>query len=99
MCESMDKRVSPRVSVQGNIITVVDPNICQTSIRKIKALDVQLLIDAPPLQLNASNDMESSTVASRCCIPLHLNSNLDKLRKPKLNIITIHSVGKEIDSS
>ena len=94
MCGSMDKRVPPRGSIQGNIITVVDP-----SIRKIKALDVQMLIDAPPLQLNASNDMESSTIAPRCCIPLHLNSNLDKLRKPELNIITILSVAKEIDSS
>ena len=95
----MDKRVPPRVSIQGNIITVVDPSICQTSTRKTKALDVQMLIDAPPLQLNASNDMESSTRAHRCCIPLHLNSNLDKLRKPKLNINTIRSVGKEMDSS
>ena len=99
MCESMDKRVPPRVSIQGNIITVVDPSICQTSTRKIKALDVQMLIDAPPLQLNASNGMESSTIAPRCCIPLHLNSNLNELRKSELNIITILSVGKEIDSS
>ena len=99
MCESMGKRVPPRVSIQGNIITVVDPSICQTSTRKIKALDVQMLIDAPPLQLNASNDMKSSTTVTRCCITLRLNSNLDRLRKPELNIITILSVGKEIDSS
>ena len=99
MCESMDERVPPRVSIQGNIITVVDPSICQTSTRKIKALDVQMLIDAPRLQHNASNDMESSTTAPRCCIPVHLNSNLDKLRKPELNILTIRSVGKEIDLS
>ena len=64
-----------------------------------QALDVQMLIEAPPLQLKASNDMESSTTIPRCCITLHLNSNLDKLRKPELNIITILSVGKEIDSS
>ena len=99
MCESMDNRVPPRVSIQGNITTVVNSSICQTSTRKIKALDVQMLIDAPPLQLNASNDMESSTIAPRCCISLRLNSNLDKVRKPKLNIITIPSVGKEIDLS
>ena len=95
----MGKRLPPRVSIQGSNMTVVDPSKCQTSTRKIKALDVQMLIDAPPLQLNASNDMEPSTIAPRCCIPLHLNSNLDKLRKPELNIITILSVGKEIDSS
>ena len=99
MCESMDKRVPPRVSIQGSITTVVDPSICQTSTRKIKALDVQMLIDTPPLQLNASNDMDSSTTVSRCCITLHLNANLDKLRKPKLKIITTLGVGKEIDSS
>ena len=99
MYESMDKRVPPRVSIQGSIITVVDPSKCQTSTRKIKALDVQMLIDAPPLQLNASNDMDSSTTVSRCCIILHLNANLDKQRKPELNVIIILSVGKEIDSS
>ena len=99
MCESMGKRVPPQVRIQGSIITVVDPSICQTSTRKIKALDVQMLIDASSLQLNASNDMDSSTTFSRCCITLHLNANLDKQRKPELNIITILSVGKEIDSS
>ena len=65
MCESTDKRVPPRVSTQGRIITEVDPSKCQTSTRKIKALDVQILIEAPPLQLNASNDMDSSTTVSR----------------------------------
>ena len=99
MCESMGKRVQPRVRIQGNIITVVDPSKCQASTRKIKSLDVQMLIDAPPLQLNASNDMDSSTTVFRCCITLHLNANLDKQRKPELNIITILSVGKEVDSS
>ena len=94
MCESMDKRVPPRVGIQGSTITIVDPSICQTSTRKIKALDAQMLIDAPPLQLNASNGMESNTIAPCCCIPLHLNSNLNKLRKSELNIITIFSVGK-----
>ena len=78
MCELMDKRVPPRVSIQGSIITVVDPRKCQTSTRKIKALDVQILIEAPPLQLNASNDMDSSTTVSRCCITLHLNANLER---------------------
>ena len=73
----MDKRVPPRVSIQDNIITAVDPSICQTSTPNIKALDVQILNDAPPLQLNASNDMKSSTTVTRCCITLHLNSNLD----------------------
>ena len=95
----MGKRVPPRVSIQDSIITVVDPSKCQTSIRKIKDLDVQMLIDATPLQLNASNDMDSSTTVSRCSITLHLNANLDKQRKPESNIITILSVGKEIDSS
>ena len=76
MCESMDKRVPLRVSIQGSIITVVDPSKCQTSTRKIKALDVQMLIEAPPLQLNASNDMDSSTTVSHCCITLHLNAKL-----------------------
>ena len=85
--------------MQGNIITVEDPSICQASTRKTKALDVQMLIDAPPLQHNASNDMGFSTKVSHCCITLHLNANLDKLRKPELNIITIPSVEKEIDSS
>ena len=96
MCESMGKRVPPRVRIQGinSIVTVVDPSKCQTSTRKIKALDVQMLIDAPPLQLNASNDMDSSTTVSRCCITLHLNANLDKQRKAELNIITILSFGK-----
>ena len=84
--------------MQGGIITVVDPSKCQASRRKIKALDVQMLIDAPPLQLSASNDMESNTTVSRCCIILHLNANLDRQRKPELNMITILSVGKEIDS-
>ena len=55
MCESTGKCVPPRVSIQGSIITVVDPSKYQTTTRKIKALDVQILIDAPPLQLNASN--------------------------------------------
>ena len=100
MRESMGKRVPPRLRIQGSIITVVvDPCKCQTSTREIKALDVQMLIDAPPLQLNASNGMDSSTTIFRCCIKLHLNANLDKQRKPELNIITILSVGKEIDSS
>ena len=90
----MGKRVPPRVSIQGSIITVVDPSKGQTSTRKIKALDVQMLIDAPPLQLDASNDMDSSTTVSCCCITLHLNANLDKQRKPVLNIITILSAGK-----
>ena len=53
MCESMDKRISPYVRVRGSIITVVDPSKCQTSIRKIKVLDVQILTNAPPLQLSA----------------------------------------------
>ena len=91
----MGKRISPRVSIQGSNITVVDPNKYQTSTRKIKTLDVQMLMDAPPLQLNASNDMESGTIAPRYCIPLHLNSNLDKLWLPELNIITILSVRKK----
>ena len=78
MCESMGKRVPPRVSIQCSIITVVDPSKCQTSTRKIKALDVQMLIKAPPLQLNASNDMDSSTTVSRCRIILHLDANLDR---------------------
>ena len=80
------------------MITVVGPSKCQTSIRKIKALDVQMLIDAPPIQLSASNGMDHSTTVSRCCITLHLNANLDRQRKPELNRITIFSVGKEIDS-
>ena len=99
MCESMGKRVPLRVSIQGSIITVIDPSKCQTSTRKTKAQGVQMLIDAQPLQLNASNDMDSSTIVSRCCVTLHLNANLYKQRKPELNIITILSVGKEIDSS
>ena len=99
MCESMDKRVPPRVSIQGSIITVVDPSIRKASTRKTKALDVQMLIDTPPLQLNVSNDMGSTTKVSHCCITLHLNANLDKLRKHELNIIAILSVRKEIDSS
>ena len=65
MWESMDKRVPPRVSIQGTIITVVDPSKCQISTRQIKALDVQMLIEAPSLQLNASNGMDSSTAAFR----------------------------------
>ena len=97
MCESMGKQVPPRVSIQGSLITVVDPSKCQTSTRKIKALDAQMLIDAPPLPLNASNDMDSSTTVSRCCITLHLNANLDKQRKTELNIISILRVGKVID--
>ena len=72
----MSKRVPPRVRIQGSIITVVDPSIYQASTRKIEAMDVQMLIDAPPLQLNASNDMDSSTTVSRCCITLHLNAKL-----------------------
>ena len=48
MCESMDKRVPPRVSIQGSIITAVDPCKYQTSTRKIKALNVQMLVEAPP---------------------------------------------------
>ena len=78
MCESMGKRVPPRVSIQESIIAVVDPRKCQTSTRKVKALDVQRLFDAPRLQLNASNDMNSSTTVSRCCITLHLNANVDR---------------------
>ena len=85
--------------MQGSITTVVDPRKCPTSTRKIKALDVQMLIDAPPLQLSGSNDMDSSTTVSRCCITLHLNANLDGQRKPELNIITSLSIGKDIDSS
>ena len=72
----MSKRVPPRVRIQGSIITVVDPSIYQASIRKIEAMDVKMLIDAPPLQLNASNDMDSSTTVSRCCITLDLNAKL-----------------------
>ena len=72
MCESMGKQVPPRVSIQRSIITVVDPSKGQTSTRKIKALDVQMLIEAPPLQLNALNDMDSSTTLSCFCITLHL---------------------------
>ena len=79
MCESRNKRVPPRVSIQGSIVTVVDPSICQTS---------------------TPNDMKSSTTVTRCCITLHLNSNLDRLRKPELNIVTtILGVRKDIDSS
>ena len=85
--------------MKDSIITVVDLSKCQPSTRKIKALDVQMLIDAPPLQLNASNDMDSSTTVSRCCVTLHLNANLDQQRKPELNIIIILNVGKNIDSS
>ena len=99
MCESMGKQVPPRVRIQGSIITIVDPSKCQTNTRKIKALEVHMVFDAPPLQLNASNDMDSSTTVYRCCITLHLNANLDKQRKPELDIITILNVGKEIDSS
>ena len=76
MCESMDKRVPPRVSIQGSIITVVAPSKYQTSTRKIKALDVQMVIEAPPLQLNDSNGMDSNTTVSRYCITLHLNAKL-----------------------
>ena len=84
---------------QGSIITVVvGPSKRQTSIRKIKALNVEMLVNAPPLQLSASNDMDPRPTVSRCCITLHLNANLDRQRKPELNIITILSVGKEIDS-
>ena len=72
----MSKRVPPRVRIQGSIITVVDPSIYQASTRKIEAMDVKMLIDAPPLQLNASNDMDSSTTVSRCCITLDLNAKL-----------------------
>ena len=72
----MSKRVPPRVRIQGSIITVVDPSIYQASTRKIEAMDVKMLIDAPPLQLNASNDMDSSTTVSRCCITLNLNAKL-----------------------
>ena len=54
--------------VQGSIVTVVGPSKCQPSTRKIEALDVQLLINVPPLQLCASNDIDSSTTVSRCCI-------------------------------
>ena len=79
MCESRNKRVPPRVSIQGSIITAVDPSICQTSTCNIKALDVQMLTDTPPLQLNVSNDMKSSTTVTRCCITLHLNSQGDLL--------------------
>ena len=83
--------------MQGSIITVVDPSKCQANIRKIKALDVHMLIDAPPLQLSVSNGMDSSTTDSCCCITLHLNANLDRQGKPELNMITIFCVGKEID--
>ena len=72
----MYKRVPPRVSIQGSIITVVNPSKCQTSTRKIKALEVQMLIESPPLQLNAAIDMDSSTTVSRYCITLHLNAKL-----------------------
>ena len=67
--------------IQGSIITVVDPSKCQASIRKIKALDVQMLTDAPsPLQLSASNDMNSSTAVFLCCITLSTNKvNLDNV--------------------
>ena len=41
-----------------------------------------MLTDAPPLQLGASNDADSSTTVSR---------------KPEVNRITIICVGKEID--
>ena len=85
--------------MQGSIITaVVGPSKCQTSIRKIKALNVEMLIDAPPLQLRASNGMDPNTTVSRCCITLRLNANLDRQRKPELNRITILSGRKEIDS-
>ena len=55
-------------------------------------------IDAPPLQLTASDDMDPRTTVSRRYITLHLNANLDRQRKPELNIITKLSVGNEIDS-
>ena len=84
--------------MQGSNVTVVDPSKCQTSIRKIKALDVQMLIDAPPLQLSASNDMDCSTTVSHCCITMHLNANIDRQWKPEFARFTIFSVGKEIDS-
>ena len=56
--------------MQGSIVTVVDPSKYQTSIRKIKALGVQMLVHVSPLQLRASNDMDSSITVSRCCIML-----------------------------
>ena len=68
------------MKIQGSIITVVDPSKCQTSTRIIKALDVQMLIEAPPLQFNASNDMDSSTTVSHCYITLHLNANLERTK-------------------
>ena len=64
-----------------------------------KALDVQMLIDTPSLQLTASNDMDPSTTVSRYYVTLDLNANLDRQRKSELNIITTLSVGKDIDSS
>ena len=53
MCESMGKQVPPNVGLISSIIIVVDRGQCQTSIRKVKALDIQMLINAPPLQPNA----------------------------------------------
>ena len=73
----MSKRVPPYVRMQGSIVNIVDPSKCQTSIRKLKAFDVQRLINAPPLQLCASNDMDSSTTVSRCCITLSSEANLE----------------------
>ena len=68
--------------MQGSIITVEDPSkCCQTGARKTKALDVQML--------NASNDLDSSTTVSRCCITLHLNANLETTE------FAILRVGKE----
>ena len=58
MCESMGKQVPPIVRMQGSIITVVGPSKCQTSIRKIKALDVQMLIDAPPFEAHCSSALQ-----------------------------------------
>ena len=63
--------------MQGRIINVVDPSKCQTSIRKIKALDVQMLIDAPPLQLSASNGMDFSPTVSRRGVTSSTEMNLD----------------------
>ena len=51
--------------------------VVSLSIRKIKALDVQMLNNTPPLQLYASNDIASSTTVSRYCITLPSEANLE----------------------
>ena len=63
--------------MQGSIISVDDPSECQTSLHRAKALDVQMLINAPPLQLCASNDIGSSTTVSCCCITSSSKMNLN----------------------